>query len=57
MKDDMLVRVDGVSKKFCRSLRKPLWYGMQGLGSELIGRRHGGDGKLRLFNQIISTQE
>ena len=24
---EVLVRVEGVSKKFCRSLKKSLWYG------------------------------
>jgi hypothetical protein len=24
--DEVLVRVEGVSKKFCRSLKKSLWY-------------------------------
>lgn len=47
MNNDVLVRVEGVSKKFCRSLKKSLWYGMQDLGNELRGRRHGGDGELR----------
>ncbi len=45
--NDTLVKVEGVSKKFCRSLKKSLWYGMQDLGSELIGQRHGGNGELR----------
>jgi lipopolysaccharide transport system ATP-binding protein len=44
---DILISADGVSKKFCRSLKKGLWYGLQGLGNELRGRRHGGDGHLR----------
>ena len=44
---DTLIRVDGLSKKFCRSLRKSMWYGMRDLGSELLGRRHGLDGELR----------
>jgi len=44
---DTLIRVEGVSKKFCRSLKRSLWYGMQDLGNELIGRRHGGNGALR----------
>lgn len=44
---DTLIKVEGVSKKFCRSLKKSLWYGMQDLGSELLGRRHGGNGELR----------
>lgn len=44
---ETLVRVDALSKKFCLSLKRSLWYGMQDLGSELAGRRHGGDGRLR----------
>lgn len=44
---DTLIKVENVSKKFCRSLKKSLWYGMQDLGNELLGRRHGGDGELR----------
>ncbi len=44
---DTLIKVEGLSKKFCRSLKKSLWYGMQDLGSELVGRHHGGDGSLR----------
>lgn len=42
MNDDVLVKVDNVSKRFCRSLKRSLWYGLQDLGSELSGRRHGG---------------
>lgn len=44
---DTLIKVENVSKKFCRSLKKSLWYGMQDLGNELIGRTHGGNGDLR----------
>jgi len=44
---ETLVRVDGVSKKFCRSLKKSLWYGMQDIGREITGHRHGGNGELR----------
>lgn len=44
---ETLVKVEGVSKKFCRSLKKSLWYGMQDLGREMTGHRHGGDGELR----------
>lgn len=44
---DVLIRVEGVSKRFCRSLKRSLWYGLQDLGSELRGHRHGGDGQLR----------
>jgi len=41
MSDELLVKVDGVSKKFCRSLKRSLWYGLQDVGRELLGR--GGD--------------
>lgn len=44
---ETLVKVEGVSKKFCRSLKKSLWYGMQDLGREITGQTHGGGGKLR----------
>lgn len=33
--DEVLVRVEGVSKKFCRSLKKSLWYGLCDIGAEL----------------------
>ena len=45
--NDILINVDGVSKKFCKSLRKSLKYGLQDLGHELTGSRHGGNGNLR----------
>lgn len=32
-----LIIVENVSKKFCRSLKKSLWYGLHDLGSELVG--------------------
>ena len=37
--DEVLVRVEGVSKKFCRSLKKSLWYGLCDIASELNPRR------------------
>ena len=39
--NDVLVRVEGVSKKFCRSLKKSLWYGVCDIAGELLpfGRR------------------
>ncbi len=45
--NDTLIKVEGVSKKFCRRLRNSLWYGLQDLGNELRGHRHGGNGQLR----------
>lgn len=35
MSDEVLVRVSGVSKKFCRSLKKSLWYGVSDILSDL----------------------
>ena len=40
---DNLVIANNVSKKFCRSLRLSLFYGMRDLGSELIGRHKKSD--------------
>lgn len=38
---DKLVLVEGVAKKFCRSLKRSLVYGLRDIGSELSGRsRH-----------------
>ena len=44
---ETLIKVEGLSKKFCRTLKKSMWYGMRDIGSELLGRRHGADGVLR----------
>ena len=33
--NDILVKADGVSKKFCRNLKKSLWYGVKDIASEL----------------------
>ncbi len=39
MNNDILIQAESVSKKFCRSLKRSLWYGAQDVGAELIGRR------------------
>jgi lipopolysaccharide transport system ATP-binding protein len=39
MNTDTLIKVESVSKKFCRSLKRSLWYGVQDIGAELAGRR------------------
>jgi lipopolysaccharide transport system ATP-binding protein len=44
---ETLVIVENVSKKFCRDLKRSLWYGMKDLGSELVGRSHNEDWRLR----------
>lgn len=38
---DILIKVEHVSKKFCRSLKRSLWYGLQDMGGELLGRQNG----------------
>jgi lipopolysaccharide transport system ATP-binding protein len=35
---ETLIKVENVNKKFCRSLKRSLWYGLNDLGSELMGR-------------------
>lgn len=45
--NDTLVKVDNLSKKFCRDLKRSLWYGLKDLGDELLGRSHSSDGRLR----------
>ena len=47
MSAETLIKVEGVSKKFCRDLKKSLWYGMQDLGSEILGHSHGRSSELR----------
>jgi lipopolysaccharide transport system ATP-binding protein len=36
--NEVLVKVENVSKKFCRSLKRSLWYGMKDISSELFRR-------------------
>jgi lipopolysaccharide transport system ATP-binding protein len=45
--EETLIKVEGLSKKFCRSLKKSMSYGIRDIGNELLGRRHGTDGVLR----------
>jgi lipopolysaccharide transport system ATP-binding protein len=33
---DILVKVEGVSKKFCRNLKKSLWYGVKDVAADLL---------------------
>ncbi|MEM8493782.1 MAG: ABC transporter ATP-binding protein [Planctomycetota bacterium] len=35
---DVLIKVDGVGKKFCRDLKRSLWYGVKDLAAEVTGR-------------------
>lgn len=42
-----IVIARGVSKKFCRDLRRSMWYGLRDIGSELIGLDRSANGALR----------
>ncbi|HOP36159.1 MAG TPA: ATP-binding cassette domain-containing protein, partial [Syntrophales bacterium] len=44
---DTLVKVENVSKIFCRDLKKSLWYGLKDLGRELSGRSRNRNDNLR----------
>ena len=37
MDDGVLVKAEGVSKKFCRNLKRSLWYGIKDISAELLG--------------------
>ena len=37
MSDEVLVKAEGVSKKFCRSLKRSLWYGVAERGQRNAG--------------------
>jgi lipopolysaccharide transport system ATP-binding protein len=37
--DDILIDVEDVSKIFCRSLKRSIWYGVRDIASELVGKR------------------
>ncbi len=39
MNDDVMIRCDGVGKKFCRDLKKSLWYGVLDSARDLFRRR------------------
>lgn len=39
MNTDILIQVESLSKKFCRDLKRSMWYGMLDIGKELTGKR------------------
>ncbi len=45
--DNVLISVRGISKKFCRDLRRSLIYGVADISTELTGLRGGKNAKLR----------
>jgi lipopolysaccharide transport system ATP-binding protein len=36
---ELLIKVEGVSKKFCRNLKRSLWYGLRDIGGGFLGMR------------------
>lgn len=38
MSDDVLIKAEGASKKFCRSLKRSLWYGLKDIANEAMAR-------------------
>ncbi len=47
--ENIVLSVEGVSKKFCRDLKKSLYYGVQDIAKELTG--------VRSKNNILRPQE
>ncbi len=56
------MRVEGVSKIFCRDLKKSLWYGLQDSAKDLVswgkkmeaGRSKMADGRSQIEDEILS---
>jgi lipopolysaccharide transport system ATP-binding protein len=44
---ETLVKVENVSKKFCRDLKRSLWYGVMDIADELLGRKKDHERPLR----------
>lgn len=40
MQEEILIKVEQVSKKFCHDLKRSLWYGVQDITAELLGRKY-----------------
>jgi lipopolysaccharide transport system ATP-binding protein len=40
MASESLIKVENVSKKYCRDLKQSLWYGLRDIASEVMGHRH-----------------
>lgn len=39
MSEDVIIKVDGVSKKFCTDLKRSLWYGLQDIARSSVAKR------------------
>ncbi len=44
-KNDILIKVENLSKKFCKDLKTSLWYGVKDLAANVLGKQE--EGKLR----------
>jgi len=42
-KNEVLIKVDGVSKKFCRNLKRSLWYGVSDIMRGMVGSKANGE--------------
>lgn len=43
MNNEVLIKAENVSKKFCRDFKRSLWYGMKDIGRSLLGQDHSED--------------
>ena len=53
--DDVVLRVSGVSKKFCRNLRRSMWYGIQDLSKNILGKTE--DRRLKTEDFLGKTED
>jgi lipopolysaccharide transport system ATP-binding protein len=49
MDSESLIKVENVSKKYCRDLKQSLWYGLKDIASEVTGHRHSDQLRLKEF--------
>lgn len=49
---DILVKVENISKKFCRDLKTSLWYGMRDLTGEFLGNQKNGSLRPKEFYAV-----
>jgi ABC-type polysaccharide/polyol phosphate transport system ATPase subunit len=58
MGDNLIVKADGVGKKFCRSLKKSLWYGLKDIAGDINPlRRRNLDGSATVGNNGLRPDE
>lgn len=53
MSEEPLIRCEGVGKKFCRNLRRSLFYGLQDVAGELVFRK----GKSEAQEEVLRPEE